>query len=225
MPFLGIQHILPRKRATTVTHWGISLALECVVLQGIWASNSGPKESMERVYQLLYVSSLFNRQKKKTRSFNRKKRKTEKLFPFRFSNPAIKILSFVHRKSRNQLWVGAWGKNSYFQITYAFIIGTFRVWKQRKLILLRFSDLSVDIMLHLFMCLCIHNFIYLPLDFFSVKLHSVGATCLETILWSMVCPKIQCSLNWHSNAIFLLLKFKTWNCRYNLPGNAHSGMW
>ena len=58
------------------------------------------------------------------------------------------------------------GKHSYFQIKYAFIFGAFRIWKQRKLILLRFSDLSVDIMLHLFMCLCIHNFIYLPLDFF-----------------------------------------------------------
>ena len=133
-------------------------------LQGIWASNSGPKESMERVKQLLYVSSLYNRQKKKRQDLLTEK-KDRKIIPILISNAAIKISSCVHRKSRNQLWVGAWGKNSYFQITYAFIIGTFRVWKQRKLILLRFSDLSVEIVLHLFMCLCVHCFVYLPLNF------------------------------------------------------------
>ena len=127
------------------------------------------------------------------------------------SNPANKTSSWVHRKSRGQLLGGkAFLLSGYtFHVIYASFIGTLRVWEQRTLTLLPFSDLSVEIVLHLFMCLCIHNFVYLPLDFFSVKLHSVGATCLETILWSMVCPKIQCSLNWHSNTIFLLLQFKT----------------
>ena len=55
-------------------------------------------------------------------------------------------------------------------------------------------------------CVFITSFIYL-LIIFSVKLHSVGATCLETILWSKACPKIQYSLSLNSNAILLLLQF------------------
>jgi hypothetical protein len=67
------------------------------------------------------------------------------------------------------------------------------------------------------MCLCIHYFICLPLGFFclfvclffNVKLHGVGANRPETIQWSKACPKIQYSLSLDSNAILLLLQFKT----------------
>ena len=70
-------------------------------------------------------------------------------------------------------------------------------------------------------CLCVSvsitSFIYLLffavcLTFFvfgKLKLHGVGATCPETIQLSKLCPKIQYSLSLDSNAILLLLQFKT----------------
>ena len=72
-------------------------------------------------------------------------------------------------------------------------------------ILLQFSDLSVEIVLHLFMCLWIHYFIYLPLVFY-VKLHSVGAACPETILLSKSALKSNIHWAWITMQ-FLLLQF------------------
>ena len=97
-----------------------------------------------------------------------KKKRQERNFLILISNPASKSSSWVHRKSRDQL-LGqgeAFLLSGYtFHVIYASFIGTLRVWEQRTLTLLPFSDLSVEIVLHLFMCLCVHCFVYLPLNF------------------------------------------------------------
>ena len=95
------------------------------------------------------------------------KKKARKIIPIFISNPANKTSSWVHRKSRDQLLGGkAFLLSGYtFHVIYASFIGTLRVWEQRTLTLLPFSDLSVEIVLHLFMCLCVHCFVYLPLNF------------------------------------------------------------
>ena len=67
-------------------------------------------------------------------------------------------------------------------------------------ILLQFSDLSVEIVLHLFMCLWIHYFIYLPLVFLCET-----SQCRGSLSWNNTvvkeCPKIQYSLSLDYNAI------------------------
>lgn len=79
------------------------------------------------------------------------------------SNSASMLLQLgIHKIKERVVWVKAFLFSGYtFEGLYAPCIGTFRIWEQRKLILLPFSEVSFEIMLHLVLCLSIRYFFYL----------------------------------------------------------------
>ena len=109
MPFPGIQHRLPSKWATTVTHWAISLVLEYGVCMYGFCRESGHLiqvlRHLRKEFNSCYMSPVLLTEKTKP----------GKLFPFWF---LIQPTTHQAGYTENQ-GTSCWGeKHSYFQVTH-----------------------------------------------------------------------------------------------------------
>ena len=136
------------------------------------------------------------------------KKKARKIIPIFISNPPNKTSSWIHRKSRDQLLGGKAFLSQVTHFTLFMHLSSVHIefWSKENLQYCHFLTFQLKLCcICLCVCVFIASFIYLLI--FYMKLQSEGATCLETILWSKACPKIQYSLSLNSNAILLLLQF------------------